>query len=64
MKKFTLLLSALLVVSFSALAQIKMVVHLNDAESIELYASSVDSITFTNFPDEPIGPKPDPNTPC
>ena len=63
MKKFTLLLSALLMVSFSALAQIKMVVHLNDAESIELYASSVDSITFTNFPDGPVGPKPDPNTP-
>lgn len=53
MKKFTLFLTALLMISFSVLAQIKMIVHLNDAESIELYASSVDSITFTNFPVEP-----------
>ena len=53
MKKFTLILTALLMISFSVLAQIKMVVHLNDAESIEVYASSVDSITFTNFPVEP-----------
>ena len=53
MKKFTLLLTALLMVLISAMAQIKMIVHLNDAESIELYASSVDSITFTNFPVEP-----------
>ena len=59
MKKFTLLLFALLMVSFSALAQIKMIVHLNDAESIEVYASSVDSITFTNFPVEPDDETPD-----
>lgn len=49
MKKFTLLLSALLIVSLSVLAQIKMIVHLNDADSVEFYASSVDSITFANF---------------
>ena len=49
MKKLTLLLSALLIVSLSVLAQIKMIVHLNDADSVEFYASSVDSITFANF---------------
>ena len=59
MKKFTLILTALLMISFSVLAQIKMVVHLNDAESIEVYASSVDSITFTNFPVEPDDETPD-----
>ncbi len=59
MKKFTLILTALLMISFSVLAQIKMIVHLNDAESIELYASSVDSITFTNFPVEPDDETPD-----
>ena len=46
-------------ISFSVLAQIKMIVHLNDAESIEVYASSVDSITFTNFPVEPDDETPD-----
>ncbi|MED9996154.1 MAG: hypothetical protein UFP03_05105, partial [Paludibacteraceae bacterium] len=62
MKKFTLLLSALLMVSFLALAQIKMIVHLNDAEPIEVYANSVDSITFVNEsidPDEPDTPTPE-----
>ena len=53
MKNFTLLLVAMLMISFSALAQIKMIVHLNDAEPIEVYASSVDSITFANFPVDP-----------
>ena len=61
MKKFTLLLSALLMVSFLALAQIKMIVHLNDAEPIEVYANSVDSITFVDEatdPDTPVSPVP------
>ena len=72
MKRISLLLIALLMLAFSSLAQIKMIVHLNDAESIELYASSVDSITFTNIPadtddedptdkeDDPIKPEDDP----
>ena len=72
MKRISLLLIALLMLAFSSLAQIKMIVHLNDAESIELYASSVDSITFTNIPadtddedptdkeDDPIKPDDDP----
>ena len=49
----------MLMVSFLALAQIKMIVHLNDAEAIEVYASSVDSITFKKIsvePDSPEGP--------
>ena len=46
MKKFTLLSISLLMLSFLAFAQIKMIVHLNDAESIELYANSVDSVVI------------------
>ncbi len=53
MKKIILFFATFLVLTFSMVAQIKMIVHLNDAESIEVYASSVDSITFTNFPVEP-----------
>ena len=77
MKKFTLLLFALLMVSFSALAQIKMYLHLDDGTRVEYIASSVDSITFDSQiqepddedkpeeekPDGPVVPKPDPNTP-
>ena len=71
MKKFTLLLAALLMVSFSSLAQIKMYLHFNDGTRVEYIASRVDSITFDSQivepddpdkPDTPIGPKPDPGT--
>ena len=78
MKKFTLLLSALLMVSFSALAQIKMYLYFNDGTRVEYIASRVDSIKFDSpidepddsdkpgeeeKPDGPVGPKPDPGTP-
>ena len=76
MKKFTLLLSAMLMVSFSALAQIKMYLYFNDGTRVEYIASRVDSITFDSQivepddsekpeekPDTPVGPKPDPGTP-
>ena len=72
MKKFTLLLSALLMVSFSAFAQIKLVVCQEGVRS-EFIATSVDSIIFVGIeetPDEPVKPddtdKPDeekPDTP-
>ena len=77
MKKFTLLLSTLLMVSLSVLAQIKMYLHLDDGTRVEYIASRVDSITFDSQiqepddedkpedekPDGPVGPKPDPGTP-
>ena len=77
MKKFTLLLSALLMVSLSVLAQIKMYLHLDDGTRVEYIASRVDSITFDSQiqepddedkpedekPDGPVGSKPDPGTP-
>ena len=77
MKKFTLLLSALLMISLSALAQIKMYLHLDDGTRVEYIASRVDSITFDSQiqepddedkpedekPDGPVGSKPDPGTP-
>ena len=78
MKKITLLFSALLMVSFSALAQIKMYLYFNDGTRVEYIASRVDSIKFDSpidepddsdkpgeeeKPDGPVGPKPDPNTP-
>ena len=66
MKKFTLLLSALLMVSFSAMAQRKIYLHFNDGTRVEYIVSRLDSITFDSQnqqPDEPVGPKPDPNTP-
>ena len=59
MKKFTLLLSALLMVSFSALAQIKLVVCQEGGVRSEFIASSVDSIIFVgqdDSTDEPVGP--------
>ena len=66
MKKFTLLLSALLMFSLSALAQIKMYLHFNDGTRVEYIASRVDSITFdsqTHVPDEPDKPEEDPDVP-
>ena len=77
MKKFTLLLAALLMDSLSAMAQIKMYLHLDDGTRVEYIASRVDSITFDSQivepddpdkpeeekPDTPVGPKPDPGTP-
>ena len=78
MKKITLLFSALLMVSFSALAQIKMYLYFNDGTRVEYIASRVDSIKFDSSidepddsdkpgeeekPDGPVGPKPDPGTP-
>ena len=66
MKKFTLLLSALLMFSLSALAQIKMYLHFNDGTRVEYIASRVDSITFdsqTHIPDEPGKPEEDPDVP-
>ena len=78
MKKITLLFSALLMVSFSALAQIKMYLYFNDGTRVEYIASRVDSIKFDSpidepddsdkpgeeeKPDGPVGPKPDPGTP-
>ena len=60
MKKFTLLLSALLMVSFSALAQIKLVVCQEGGARSEFIASSVDSIIFVGLEDTPDVPvKPD-----
>ena len=59
MKKFTLLLSALLMVSFSALAQIKLVVCQEGGVRSEFIASSVDSIIFVgqdDSTDEPVVP--------
>ena len=53
MKKFTLLLSALLMFSLSALAQIKMYLHFNDGTRVEYIASRVDSITFDSQIQEP-----------
>lgn len=55
MKKFTLLLSALLMVSFSALAQIKLVVHKINGEAIECIASEVSYIEFSEASDTPQG---------
>ena len=73
MRKYTLLLSALLMVSFSALAQIKLVVCQEGGVRSEFIATSVDSIIFVGIeetPDEPVKPddtdKPDeekPDTP-
>ena len=60
MKKFTLLLSALLMISFSALAQIKLVVCQEGGARSEFIASSVDSIIFVGLEDTPDVPvKPD-----
>ena len=60
MKKFTLLLTALLMVSFSALAQIKLVVYQEGGARSEFIASSVDSIIFVGLEDTPDVPvKPD-----
>ena len=59
MKKFTLLLSALLMVSLSALAQIKLVVCQEGGVRSEFIASSVDSIIFVgqdDSTDEPVVP--------
>ena len=53
MKKFTLLLAALLMVSLSAMAQIKMYLHLDDGTRVEYIASRVDSITFDSQIVEP-----------
>ena len=55
MKKFTLLLSALLMVSFSALAQIKLVVHKINGETIECNASEISYIDFSETSDTPQG---------
>ena len=62
MKKFTLLLTALLMVSLSALAQIKMYLHLGDGTRVEYIASNVDSITFDSPIIEPDGTD-EPTTP-
>ena len=65
MKKFTLLLTALLMLSLSVMAQIKMYLHFNDGTRVEYIASRVDSITFdpqiqepddSETPDSPIIP--------
>jgi hypothetical protein len=53
MKKFTLLLTALLITSFSALAQIKLVVCQEGGVRSEFIASSVDSIIFVGLEDTP-----------
>ena len=53
MKKFTLLFSALLMVSFLALAQIKLVVYKSDGSEIELLAAEVDSIGFKGIDVKP-----------
>ena len=60
MKKFTLLSVALLMVSFSAMAQRKLVVHKINGETIECIASEVSYIDFedvtTNPDDDPVVP--------
>lgn len=59
MKKFTLLSFALLMLSFSALAQIKLVVCQEGGVRSEFIASSVDSIIFVgqdDSTDEPVVP--------
>ncbi len=53
MKKFTILLSALLMLSLSVMAQIKMYLHFNDGTRVEYIASRVDSITFDPQIQEP-----------
>ena len=55
MKKFTLLLSALLMVSFSAFSQRKLVVHKINGETIECIASEVSYIDFSEASDTPQG---------
>lgn len=52
MKKITLISFAMLMFSLSAMAQIKMTIHLNDADDIEVLATSVDSITITQPAEE------------
>ena len=53
MKKFTLLLTALIAVSMITVAQIKMYLHLEDGTRVEYIASRVDSITFDSQIVEP-----------
>ena len=60
MKKFTLFLFALLMISFSVLAQIKLVVCQEGGIRSEFIASNVDSIIFVGLEDTPDVPvKPD-----
>ena len=59
MKKYTLILAALLMLSIWAVAQIKLVVCQEDGVRTEFVATSVDSIIFVDSyvePDEPIDP--------
>ena len=53
MKKFTLLLTALLMVSFSAMAQRKLVVHKLTGETVEFIASEVSYIDFVDVTTKP-----------
>ncbi len=55
MKKFTLLLTALLIFSFSAMAQRKLVVHKLTGETVEFIASEVSYIDFNDGPENPQG---------
>ena len=50
MKRITLLLTALLMLTSSMVAQIKLVVYKSDGTEIELLASDVDSIGFKGIP--------------
>ena len=62
MKKITLLSVALLMVSLSALAQIKMYLNFKDGTRVEYIASSVESITLSSQTQEPDdSDKPDAN---
>ncbi|MBR2370114.1 MAG: hypothetical protein IKA83_08165, partial [Paludibacteraceae bacterium] len=59
MKKFTLILTVLLMLSIWAVAQIKLVVCQEGGVRTEFVATSVDSIIFVDSyvePDEPIDP--------
>ncbi len=72
MKRISLLLTALLMLVFSMVAQIKLVVYKSDGTEIELLASDVDSICFkgitvdtddedpTDKEDDPVKPDDDP----
>lgn len=62
MKKFTFLLTVLLMVSLSAFAQIKMYLNFKDGTRVEYIASSVESITLSSQTQEPDdSDKPDAN---
>jgi hypothetical protein len=57
MKKFTFLLTALLMVLFSAMAQRKLVVHKLTGETVEFIASEVSYIDFNDGVEEPETPQ-------